>query len=422
MSLGLRKLAGSLFLVASLSAPMTPANAQVVGIEAVVNEEIISALDVENRLRFNLVSANLRDNSQTRRRLKPQVLQSLVDEKLQMQEARRLNISIGKSEIEEAERILEAQNNLPSGGLVEFLRSRGLDEITLMARIEAEIAWGKVIRRRILPRIDISDEEVEEVYARLQSRHGTQQRLVSEIFLAIDRPEQSEDVHQLALRLVGQLRNGSPFTAVARQFSQGVTSRSGGDVGWIGEGELPAELERVLAGLSTGEVSEPISSPGGYYILHLRDQRRMGEASALDTRINLKQILIPLRPSTPQRIVEARMADARRISEQIRGCDTFDSYGQSLEIGQPGDLGTVRLGDVPQYIRDAIGKLEVGQASEPLRMDQGIRILVVCDRNVATAALPSREAIHERLARQRLDMMARRYLRDLRRDAVIDTR
>ena len=412
----------ALWVITSFFIATAPIHAQVVGIAAIVNEEVISALDVENRLRFNLMSANLADNSQNRRRLKSQVLLTLVDEKLQMQEAKRLNISINDAEISEGERILETQNNLPTGSLKEFLRSRGLDESTLLAKIRAEIAWGKVLRRRILARIDISDEEVDEVLNRLQSRRGTEQRLVSEIFLAVDSPDQAENVHQLALRLVRQIREGSRFAAVAQQFSQGVTSRVGGDIGWVGEGELARELEQALTGLSAGKVSNPISSPAGYYILFLRDRRRLGEANALDERVNLRQIFIPLSASTPQQIVAERMADANRISAQINGCETFDTYGRTLEYAESGDLGTVRVGDVPQEVRDAIGGLAVGQASAPLRVGQGIRILMVCDRQQPEARLPNRNAIRDRLGRQRLDMMARRYIRDLRNDAVIETR
>ena len=292
-----------------------------------------------------------------------------------------------------------------------------------MDKIQAEIAWGKVIRRRILTRVDISDEEIDEVLTRLQSRRGLEQRLVSEIFLAVDAPEQAENVRQLALRLVQQIRDKSPFGAIAQQFSQGVTSRLGGDIGWIGEGELALELEQALANLPVGGVSEPISSPGGYYILYLRDKRRLGESSALDARVSLKQIYIPLPASTSEQLIKARTADADRISRQISGCDAFDTYGRTLEIGESGDLGTVRVGDVPPNVRDVIGKLEIGKASAPLRMQEGIRILMVCDRQAEAAApLPDRNTIRERLGRQRLDMMARRYLRDLRHDAVIESR
>ena len=419
----MRKLALTLGLMTGLVVATASAQGQVVGIAAVVNEEVISAFDVENRIRFNLLSANLPDNNQTRRRLKPQVILNLVDEKLQMQEAKRLNIAIDETEIKEAERILEVQNNLPTGSLYKFLKSRGLERSTLMDKIQAEIAWGKVIRRRILTRVDISDEEIDEVLTRLQSRRGLEQRLVSEIFLAVDAPEQAENVRQLALRLVQQIRDKSPFGAIAQQFSQGVTSRLGGDIGWIGEGELALELEQALANLPVGGVSEPISSPGGYYILYLRDKRRLGESSALDARVSLKQIYIPLPASTSEQLIKARTADADRISRQISGCDAFDTYGRTLEIGESGDLGTVRVGDVPPNVRDVIGKLEIGKASAPLRMQEGIRILMVCDRQAEAAApLPDRNTIRERLGRQRLDMMARRYLRDLRQDAVIESR
>ena len=154
----------------------------------------------------------------------------------------------------------------------------------------------------------------------------------------------------------------------------------------------------------------------------MRDQRRAGEASALDVRVDLKEILIPLSPSASQQTVQARLATARRIGKGVRGCDAFDAYGRDLDVGRSGDLGAVRLGDMPRNVRDAIDGLAVGQASEPLRMNEGIHILMVCGRTAPAAAPPSRDAIRERLGRQQLEMMARRYLRDLRRGAVIETR
>ena len=418
----MRTLTIAVSLAAGLTLTTIAGNAQVVGIAAVVNDDVISALDVENRLQFSLMSETLPDNLQTRRRLGPQVLRTLIDEKLQIQESERLNITIDDADLSDAQQILEFQNSLPTGSLYKFLRSRGIDQNTLKAKIHAEIAWGKVIRRRVLTRIDISDEEVDEVFDRLQARQGVEQRLMSEIFLTVDSQEQSESVFRQAQRLVDQIRNGSPFAAIAQQFSHGVTSRVGGDVGWVSEGELPADRERVLSSLSEGEVSDPIPSPGGFYILQLRDRRRLGEASALDSIVNLKQIFIPLTPTTPNQIAESRMADAQRISANLNDCATFDTYGQTLEFAESGDLGEIRLGDVPQLLRDAINDLAIGQASQPLRMQEGIRILMVCGRKEAQAALLDREVIRERLGRQRLDMMARRYLRDLRRDAVIEIR
>ena len=397
-------------------------SAQALGIAAIVNEEIVSAFDVENRLRFTIMSANLTDNKETRRRLKPQVIATLIDESLQIQEAKRLRISIQNSEILEAKRVLEEQNGLPSGSLASFLKVRNLEENTLSEKIKAEIAWGKIVRRRILSQIDISDEEIDEVFERIQSQRGTQQNLVSEIFLAVNNEDQLENVQRLGQKLVHQLRKGAPFSKIAKEFSQSVTSQHGGDIGWIGAGELPIRIEKALKTLEPGQVSDTILSPDGLYIIQLRDQRRLGEASPLDIIMGLKQIYIPLSPNVSEQSMTEILERSSDLSRKISDCQNFDKHTDAFEDAESVDLGKLRLGDIPQSIQEAISSLEIGQISQPLREKDGIRILMVCDRQEPIATLPDREVIRDRLGRKRLDMMARRYLRDLRHSAVIESR
>src|SRR5690348_12192967 len=108
-----------------------PAAAQVTRIAAVVNDEVISVRDLAARLHLVIVSANIPDTPENEQKLSHQVLRNLIDEKLEMQEAKRLNVTVSESEINAALARLERQNKMPKGGLDRFLDSHGIDRSTL---------------------------------------------------------------------------------------------------------------------------------------------------------------------------------------------------------------------------------------------------------------------------------------------------
>jgi peptidyl-prolyl cis-trans isomerase SurA len=166
-----RRLAMALALLLALAAPA--AAQQVQAIAAIVNDQVISAFDVEQRTRLVIASTRLRDTPENRRRIRGQVLRNLIDETLQLQEAQRAGISVQGADVKRAFATLEQQNNMPPGGLVRFLEQAGIAQETLERQITSEIAWGRLIGRRISPTITIGDEEIDETLARLQSSRGT---------------------------------------------------------------------------------------------------------------------------------------------------------------------------------------------------------------------------------------------------------
>ena len=408
---------GAVFLAAA-----TAASAQVVGIAAVVNDEIVSAWDVRMRQEIIMSSAGIKPTPEARRRNRAQVLRTLIDEKLQIQEAERLNISVSKADIDRAKRQIEKQNKLPVGSFSQFMQQRGMSEAAVVAQISGEIAWGAVMRRRLHPKIKISDEEIEEVIGRFARAEGLMERQLAEIFLAVDTPAQEAEVRRTAYRLTEQIKKGAPFTAVARQFSQSNTARNGGVMGWLLEGQLAPELDAALAGLKSGQSTGPVRSPEGYYILFLRGTRRVGLPDPMAAKVTLKQIALPLAATAPADQAAAQMAKARQYAGMIKSCDDIDRLAEEIKTPGTGSLGTVTVNELPEKFRTIVGSLQIGQASVPFRTDQGFHVVMVCDREEAKAYRPTHEAISRSLGEQRLGMMARRYMRDLRRTAVIDLR
>jgi peptidyl-prolyl cis-trans isomerase SurA len=395
-------------------------------IAAIVNDDVISMYDLATRIRMVIAMSRLQDTSEVRRRLAPQILRALVDEKLQVQEAKRLNINVSTDDITRAITVIEAQNGLQPGGLTGFLDRNNISLATLFEQVRANLSWARVIRRRIRPLVQVGADEIDEALSRLKARVGLVRYRVSEIFLAVDSPEDEGTAAQNATRLVEQIRGGANFAILARQFSQSPTAAVGGDIGEVYSGQLDERLEIELQRLGAGEISAPIRTEAGFYILRLHDKRSAGDAqtSPGDTRLSLHQIFLPLQKNASRATRASQLDLARVASETVADCNDMKRLAVELRASDNVDLGTVQAKELSPQIRQVVMQLPLYQASQPIVQDIGIAVLMVCARTAPqqTAETLDRDAITSTLGRQRVDMMARRYLRDLRRAAFLDLR
>lgn len=418
-------------------------------IVAVVNEEAITASDLSARTKLILLSAHVADTAETQQRLRQQVLRSLIDERLQLQEAARLNQTITEKEIEAGIAQVAQQNQMSRAELERMLASRGAPVSTLKAQVKSTLAWTKVIQRKIRPTIHVGDEEVDAYLERFKANLGKTESLVAEIFLPVDTSRQEEEARRSAERLIEQMRSGASFSAMARQFSQGAGAGNGGDMGWIQPGQLGDELNAALSALRPGQLSPPVRTPSGYHILLVRDQRIVGQphtppappSPPRPPKVDLSKGKVTLM----QLVTEGGTAKSlknkyQELRQTLRGCEAMKSYIGKHGAAGSGDLGSLRLTEVAPQVAQLLAVIPVGEVTPPLGNAEEARFLMVCDRSgvvvqepeqaappppprpLGPPKLPPREEVQQILGSERLDMMARRYMRDLRRAAFIDTR
>ena len=276
-------------------APGTNAAAQQsLRIAAVVNDEIISIYDLKTRIALLLVSTNQKNTPENRRRLAPQVLRTLIDEKLKLQEAKRLAISVSEREVNNAFDVIEKRSNLGKGKLSKLLAGQGIPKSTMTDRIRADIAWVRTVAKRASLSSPISGEQVDEKLAEIRANKGKPEMLVAEIFIAVDSPEKATEAGTQAARLLEYLKKGTAFAALAQNFSQSATAAVGGDLGWLKQGQLGQKLDAALASMRPGQVSKPIRTNAGFYILLLRQRRDDPGLEGLgDVYVTLKQLFFP---------------------------------------------------------------------------------------------------------------------------------
>ncbi len=268
------------FVLLALWGALSPVSfaAQSIKIAAVVNEDAVTESDVNDRMRLAIASAGFPNTQEVWQKVLPQVLDSLIEERIMLQEAQRNEIEIDKEEIEAGFSEIAASNKLSPEQFSDLMNQQGIPKTTLLAQIKAQIAWRKVIQGVLRPKIDVSDTDVRARLELLEKNIGKTEYLVAEIYLPIDEPKKSAGEMRLARDLVQRIRDKRvPFGAVAARFSKAAGADKGGVLGWVLAGQLPEELNDVLETMSAGEVSDPIQTITGIHILKLQETRTLEE-------------------------------------------------------------------------------------------------------------------------------------------------
>lgn len=385
-----------------------------------VNGEVITATDVDQRLALVLLANEGRIGDEERDRLRVQVLRNLIDETLQIQEAKAAEAEVKPEEVD-ARYTLVAQNfKRTPKQFATYLREVGSSDRSIKRQIHGELAWQRVLGRKVAPFVNVSQEEVQSIIERLEAAKGTPEFRLGEIFIS-GTPETMAEANANAQRILQQLQGGGSFAAYARQFSEASTAAVGGDLGWIRAAQLPTALAEAAQSMVVGQVAGPIPVPGGVSILVKVDQRSVLTADPRDALLSLKQLSIKFAPGTTQAQATPMVERFATQAKAINGCGTADAVAKGAGADVV-DNDNIKVRDLPAQLQDVLLNLQVGQTTPPFgSLEDGVRVLVVCGRDDPQAAAgPSAERITAQIEEERIGKRAQRYLRDLRRDAVVD--
>ena len=392
-------------------------------IAAVVNDEVISVYDLITRIDLVVATTGLQNSPEVRRDIAPQVLQNLISERLQFQEGARLGIEVTEDQMARAVASLEEDSGAPPGSFFEFLQASGLSRETALEQIRAQIVWGTAVRRKLGPNIVVGQEEIDAARERMEAGQNEPIFRIAEIFLGVpsqtDEPAVAADANQLAAQLKA---GGVDFGALARQFSQSATAAVGGDLGWVQVGQLAPEIARTVLTMQPGDISEPIRSVEGFHIVTVIERQEPQASASGEVSVELVQVVLPVAGDPGSAEDSQQLALAREVERTVRSCTDMRELSKVIENELSGDLGTMVLGNLPEPIRQAVAGLAVNQPSTPVRTVNGYHVFMVCARRDIASAVIDDEMIRRDLVARRLDLLARRYLRDLRAASFIEVR
>jgi peptidyl-prolyl cis-trans isomerase SurA len=390
------------------------------GVAAIVNDQPITRLDVRQRTQFLLATSGAQQiTEELVQRASQAALNALIDERLQIQEASiKFKVSMSDAEVDRILANQARQNGATLQAFFDDLREIGVSAQSYREKTRAEVMWQRLVSGRFGSRVRVNRDQVRAALNRILANTNKPQLLVSEIFLEDENPAAAPQTLEGARTLVQQLRAGASFALVAQQFSFAPSASTGGDLGWITTGELRPEVIPVAEQLTPGTISDPIVVRGGVMIVAVRERRA---PTPPKSKLKLKEMSVKVAAGSGEPIWRRAEQNVRTSRDALRnGCDGVTRAAARGGV-EAVDLGEVEDSDLTDPFKTQALALSRSQASPVFRSETGVHVLVLCDKETTGDDIPTAAQLEDRLYDQELALIARRYLRDIRREAAIIT-
>ena len=401
---------------APVAPPAAPAFQMSDGILATVNDSVITGFDLRQRMLLLIAMTQVQPTPENIPAIQQQALNALIDERLQVQELAKYEDLVVSDEEVSAEIAAMAQEvGAAPQAYIDFLAQGGIRPSTLREQLRTQIGWSQLVGGRFQSRARVSRAAVAAALRQVSEAAAKKQYLIGEIYIESARVGGQQAALNGANQLVQQMVQGAPFQAVAQQFSAAPSATRGGDAGWVVEGTMQPALQQALDQLQVGQLSRPIPVDGGVYIVYMRDKRDGASASL----VQIKQVMIEL----PETATDADVAAATQRLETLRPqltCDTMLARATSEQGLLGADLGEADVLNLAPQFQQVARSAEIGSVSTPVRTPLGVHLLGVCGRRVGGTEAPNPQEVENTLFRQNLATLGRRYMRDLREDALIE--
>ncbi len=382
-----------------------------------VNDDMVTSYDLKQRMLLLIITSGVQVTNENYASFQQQALNSLIDEHLQKQEMDHWKVKISDKEIDEEITRMARQSNMTGPQLLAELKKVGIEPQTLREQIASQTGWSQLVGGRYHSSAAVGKAQIDAMMDRIIADGQKPQYLVSEVFLDPAQAGSIENAQKGAQQLYEQMESkAAPFQAVARQFSNAPSAAQGGDEGWLVSGNIDPQVESVLKSLAPGQMSQPVTTKEGVYIFLLR-QKSQGNA---DMIFNVRQAAVPLPANASATQVQAAEAQLASFRSRVKTCDAIDSA--RVQGVQVTNLGDAQLSLLKAEYAQALRPLKENQSTAPLRNAQNVNVLYVCDRQLAGDNAVGREQVEGNLINERLSMLGKRYLRELRSSATIENK
>ena len=393
-------------------------------IAAVVNGDVITRGDVENRARLFGLSTGLNLTPELMARLRPQFTRELINDRLQQQEIQRRKIVVADADVANAIANVEQRNGLKPGGLRAKLEAQHVSFSTLINEMRTQLGWTRVLRQELAERGYVTPGEIAEQEALFKKQTGQPQYHVAEIFVPAEDPSRVNDARRFADTVIQQIRAGAPFGIVAAEFSQSETALKGGDLGWVRPDQLDPQIAALVTQMPTGAVSNPVRVAGGFDVVTLSEKRTVGNDMA--TVLNVRQAFFPfaqaLDPQNPTAQQKQALASAQALSKTATSCPTMEAANQAQGSKRQSNPGDLRLDHMTPPMQALLKPMVPGVPSKALVTPEGVMVVMVCSKTEKNLAAMTKEDIADQLIQQRVELASRQLQQDLKRKALIDPR
>ncbi|WP_353285127.1 SurA N-terminal domain-containing protein [Wolbachia endosymbiont (group A) of Beris morrisii] len=356
-----------------------------------VNGEPISNLDIEKRINF--INSLFGTQSVNQKEAKPQILRELIDEIIIINEAQRLNIKLSNEELDNAVMLFLTQSfKLKANEVDQYIEKHNIDLSILRKQIKCQLLWSKIIEVRIVPFINISDKEVDDVKRQTEKPDYL---ITFQEFIIPD--QKDKDVYGIAEDLVKKLRNSNDdFIPESPIKIRKAT---------VNLSQLKGKLKGVLEGLEISDIAGPVSFSEGYSVIKVIDKVQLNHA-LLESTLKLKQI-----------VVEGSESLLDSLKEQKVNCLNFDKLADNFKLPNAKEF-EIKMRDLNPDLQILFSKTSVNEIVE-LRENGTAKLMMLCDIKSNVAGI---EAIKQQMYQQKIMIQSNLLLDDMRKNAAVSYR
>jgi peptidyl-prolyl cis-trans isomerase SurA len=400
-------------------------------IVALVNSEPVTNNEVRQRLlRVEQQLAQQGTAMPAREVLAREVLEQIINERAQRQQATELGITVDEAAVTQAEQAIAAQNQLSPEELRRRIAADGMDINRLRNDLRNQILLQRVRERQVDSRVRVTDADIDD-FIREQQGNNTLANLelnLAHVLVAVPEGASAERIQELQTRAQGvanRARAGEDFAVLARDFSEAPERANGGLFGMRSASRLPTLFVDATRSLNTGGVAGPLRSPAGFHVLKVIEKRQAGMADAVVTQTRARHILLRTGPQLSQSDAVARLAGYRQ--QIASGQANFEAlareHSQDGSAPQGGDLGWASPGQFVPEFEQAMTALRPGEMSAPLVSRFGVHLIRVDERRQATLTQrEQRDAVRGLVREKKMEDALQVWTQDLRSRAFVEYR
>ena len=387
------------------------------GIVATVNGEIITGVDLENRIKLALFSLGENAGANLRDKIEREVLSEMISEKLKWKCCKKFEQKeqtwVSEKEVENYFAEIAEQQNMSPEGLKQILKQRGIPKETLLDQITVNLSWMEYIRARYAKSTTISDSEIKRTMQEIRDRTNQKSFFVYKMFFPVNSPKEEVEVYTRVRNIFNMLNGGANFASLARQFSKSPDSGKGGELGWIYKGQVSKEEYEALSQMTLGNY-KTVRTNHGYVILYLKDKRDAGLGSF--TRVEFAQVIIPFGEGQSSEAVNQITEFAVGMKKDAHNnCHEFIKKAKASGVMAVSESTKAILESINPSFRKILANVPAGGVSSPVKTESGLVFFCMFKKQTEKVKEPTEEDIRNRKMGEKLEIFAEREIQNLKK-------
>ena len=394
---------------------------------AIVEKEVITEVELQNSIKQVKASKKENNDVQYEELIRASVLDQLIQKSLIEQYAEESGIDIDQKKIDAFISNIAKKNKLTIKELKNTIEKDGLKFERFVNNIRYELLLKQIKNKEISSKINVSDFEIDSQLRKNEVLNPDVYN-ISHILIknASDAsPVQIEKNYEKSMEVYKILLLKNSFEEVAKKYSNDTTAKSGGNIGWKKEVDLPKLFNDQISTINVGEITKPFKSPNGFHILKINEKRGTVKKKVIIKQTKLRHIIIKQNEITPEEEILKRLSRFRNLI--IDGSETFENlskqYSEDGSAANGGDLGWISPGTTLPVFESTYDSLSIDEISKPINTDLGWHIIQVTDRRENDLTDESiKYSARMQLINQKTELIYKDWVKQLRDQSFVDIR